>query len=78
MGIEKGEEIQTKGKDNLFSNIIVKNFPNLEKGKDIQVQEVYPVWLTKPSGPEKEHLQIYHNQNTQFTEQRILKAPKEK
>jgi hypothetical protein len=41
MGIEKGEEIQTKGKDNLFSNIIVKNFPNLEKGKDIQVQEAF-------------------------------------
>jgi hypothetical protein len=36
MGIEEGEEIQAKGIDNLFNNIIAENFPNLEKGKDIE------------------------------------------
>jgi hypothetical protein len=35
------EEIQTKGIDNLFNKLIAKNFPNLEKGSDIQVQKVY-------------------------------------
>jgi hypothetical protein len=30
MGVE-GEEIQTKGIDNLFSRIIAENFPNLMK-----------------------------------------------
>jgi hypothetical protein len=40
MGIE-GEEIQTKGIDNLFNKLIAENFPNLEKERDIQVQEAY-------------------------------------
>jgi hypothetical protein len=32
MVTEKGEEIQAKGIDNLFSKIIAENFLNLEKG----------------------------------------------
>jgi hypothetical protein len=40
MGIE-GELIQTKGMDNLFNSIIAEIFPNLEKGRDIQVQETF-------------------------------------
>jgi hypothetical protein len=31
MGVEEGEEIQTKGINNLFNRIIAKNFPNLKK-----------------------------------------------
>jgi hypothetical protein len=30
MGIEEGEEIQTKGTENLFKRIITENFPNLK------------------------------------------------
>jgi hypothetical protein len=41
MGIEEGEEIQTKGIDNVFNNIIAENFPKLEKERDIQVQEAF-------------------------------------
>jgi chromosome segregation ATPase len=41
MGMEEGEEIQTKGTDNLFNKIIPENFPNLEKEKSIQVQLAY-------------------------------------
>jgi hypothetical protein len=41
MGIEEGEEIQTKGIDNLFNKIIVENFPNLKKEWVTQVQEAY-------------------------------------
>jgi hypothetical protein len=29
--VEKGEQIQTKGIDNLFHRIIAENLPNLEK-----------------------------------------------
>jgi chromosome segregation ATPase len=39
MGIEEGEEVQTKGMHNIFYKIITKNFPNLEKTMPIQVQE---------------------------------------
>jgi hypothetical protein len=31
MDVEEGEEIQTKGNDNLFNRIITENFPNLKK-----------------------------------------------
>jgi hypothetical protein len=39
MGIEEGEEIQSKGIDNLFNKIIVKNFPNFKKERNIQIQK---------------------------------------
>jgi hypothetical protein len=41
MGIKEGEEVQTKGIDNLFNKIIAENFPDLEKERVIQVQEAY-------------------------------------
>jgi DNA repair exonuclease SbcCD ATPase subunit len=39
MGIEEGEEVQTKGICNIFNKIITENFPNLEKTMPIQVQK---------------------------------------
>jgi alcohol dehydrogenase class IV len=39
MGIEEGEEVQTKGIHNVFNKIITENFPSLEKTVPIQVQE---------------------------------------
>jgi hypothetical protein len=41
MGIEEGEEIQTKGIENLIHKIIAANLHNLEKEKTIKVQETY-------------------------------------
>jgi hypothetical protein len=41
MGIEKEEEIQTKGINKLFNRITVENFPNLKKERVTQVQEAY-------------------------------------
>jgi hypothetical protein len=38
MGIEEGEEIQTKGINNLFNRIIAENFP---KERVIQVLNTY-------------------------------------
>jgi chromosome segregation ATPase len=40
MGIEEGEEVQSKGMCNIFNKIITENFQNLEKTMPIQVQEV--------------------------------------
>jgi hypothetical protein len=39
MGIEEGEKVQVKGMHNIFNKIITENFPNLEKGFPIQIQE---------------------------------------
>jgi hypothetical protein len=39
MGIEEGEEVQTKGIHSIFNKTIKENFPNLEKVLPIQVQE---------------------------------------
>jgi hypothetical protein len=37
MGIEKGEEVQAKGRENIFNKIITENFPNFEPHVVIQV-----------------------------------------
>jgi hypothetical protein len=39
MGIEEGEEVQTKGICNIFNKIIAENFPSLKKVLPIQVQK---------------------------------------
>jgi hypothetical protein len=39
VGIEEGEEVQTKGIHNIFNKIITQNFQNLEKAMPIQIQE---------------------------------------
>jgi hypothetical protein len=41
MDVEKGEEIQTKGTDNLFNRMIAESFHYLEKERVTQVQEAY-------------------------------------
>lgn len=38
----EGEE-RKKGAENLFEEIMAENFPNLEKEKDIQIQEAQKV-----------------------------------
>jgi hypothetical protein len=40
MGIEEGEEGQTKGICNIFYKIIAENLINLKKGLPIHIQEV--------------------------------------
>jgi hypothetical protein len=41
MGIEEGEEVQTKGICNMFNKIKAINFPHLQKTMPIQVQEAF-------------------------------------
>ena len=41
IGIEEGTEIQTKGMDNLFNEIISENFQNLKNEMENQIQEAY-------------------------------------
>jgi hypothetical protein len=50
MDVEREEEIQTKGTDNLLNSIIVENFPNLKKESPPGVGSLLN---TKPSGPKK-------------------------
>jgi hypothetical protein len=47
MGIEEGEEVQTKGICNIFNKIITENFPNLMKTMPIQVLEASKI-LNRP------------------------------
>jgi hypothetical protein len=58
MGVEEGEETQTKGIGNRFNRITTENFPNLEKEKVILMQGAY---RTQNHRSKKEH---------QYTEQR--------
>jgi hypothetical protein len=53
MGIEDGEEVQTKGIHNIFNKIITENLPNLEKTMSVQVQEAsrHQTDLTKTELP---------------------------
>jgi hypothetical protein len=77
MGIEEGEEIQTKGTDNLFNRIIAENFPNLEKERVTQVQEAYRILNYQDQKRTPTRHIIIKTLSTQNKE-RILKATKEK
>ena len=59
MGITEGEESEQRIK-NLFEEIMTKNFPNLVKGKDTQVQEAQS---PKSDGSKKTQTKIQHNYN---------------
>ena len=41
IGIEEGSEAETKGINHLFREVILKNFPNIEREVDTQAQETY-------------------------------------
>jgi hypothetical protein len=76
MGLEEGNEIQTKGIDNIFNRIITENFPNFEIESHTGIASLQN---TKPSGPKEECSRyiIIKTISTQNKE-RILKAAKEK
>jgi hypothetical protein len=75
-GIEEGDEQQTNDIDNLFKYIIAENFPNIEKGRDIQVQKAYrtPKRTRKRNTPRHIIIKTLNIQN----KERILEAAKEK
>jgi hypothetical protein len=68
MGVEEGEEIQTKGTDNILNRIIAENFSNLKKFSSSRCRKLaeHKTIRTKRDSPSQTH----HNQNTQNTEQR--------
>jgi hypothetical protein len=77
MDVEEGEEIQTKGIDNLFNRIIAEKFPNLKKKRVTQVQEAYRtpnLQDQKRNTPRHIKIKTLRTQN----KERILKAAKEK
>jgi hypothetical protein len=67
IGLEEGEQIQTNSIDDLLNNSSWE-FPQSWE------REGHPdlgsLQNTKPSGPQKIHTQTYHNQKTQYIEQR--------
>ncbi|KAL6065661.1 hypothetical protein STEG23_028022 [Scotinomys teguina] len=65
IGIEKGEEYQLKGTENIFNKIIEENFPNLKKEMLMKVQEAYrtPIDWTSQKDP-----LLHNNQTTKHTE----------
>jgi hypothetical protein len=72
MGIEEGEEVQTKGIHNIFNKIITENFPNTEKTMPIQVQEGYRT----PNRPDQKRTTPRHiiiKTTSTETRERILK-----
>ena len=59
VGVPEGEE-QEREIENLFQQKMKKNFPNLEKEIDIQVQEAQE--NPKEDGPKEEHTKTNHNE----------------
>jgi hypothetical protein len=56
MGIEEGEEVQAKGKCNIFNKIVTENFPNLEKSTPIQMQAAFRT----PKRPDQNTATTWH------------------
>jgi hypothetical protein len=77
IGIEEGEEIQTKDIYNLFNKIITDNFPNLQKVMPIQVQEAFMTPNTLDQNRTSPRHIIIKTRSTENRE-RILKAVREK
>jgi predicted nuclease with TOPRIM domain len=77
MGIEEGEEVQTKGMCNIFNKIITENFPNLEKSMPIQMQETSRT-SNKPDQNRTTPWHIIIKTTNTETQERILKAVREK
>jgi microcompartment protein CcmL/EutN len=77
MGIEEGEEVQEKGRHNIFNKIITENFPNLEKIMPIQVKETFRT----PNRSDQNRTNTRHiiiKTTSTETPERILKAVREK
>jgi chromosome segregation ATPase len=76
MGIEEGEEVQTKQMHNIFNKIITENFPNLEKSMPIQVHDA----SRTPNRPDQNRITPWHIiiKTSTETQERILKSVREK
>ena len=75
--IEKNEDSQLKGPENVFSKIIEENFPNLKKEMVIKVQEAYRTPNKWDQKRKSSCYMIIKTLNAQSKE-RILKAASKK
>ena len=77
IGVPKEEE-KNKGYEKIFEEIIVENFPNMEKEIVNQVQEAQraPCWRINPRRNMPRHIPIKLTKTKH--EERILKAAREK
>jgi hypothetical protein len=57
MGVEEGEEIETKSIGNLFNRIIAENFPNVAKERVTQMRKLteHQIIRTKTETPPDTH-----------------------
>ena len=62
IGLPEGEEEEQKV-ENLFVQIVKKNFPNV--AKEIDFQEVQEAQSPKEDGPKEEHTKAHHNYITE-------------
>jgi hypothetical protein len=56
VGIEKKEDAQFKGPENIFNKIIEENFPNLKKEMPVNIQETYRT----PNSLDQKRISTYH------------------
>lgn len=77
IAIEKNEDSQLKGLENVLNKIIEENFPNLKKEMAIKVQEAYKTPNKWDQKRKSSHHIIIKTLNVQNKE-RILKATREK
>lgn len=62
--MEKGEELQLKGTENVFDHIIEESFPNNKKDITMNLQEAY---RTPNKLDQKQNVPLpYNNQNTKI------------
>ena len=62
IGIPEGE-VQEKGIETLFEKIMTENFPNLERGKDMQIQEADG---PNQNEPKEVYSKTYQNRNGKY------------
>jgi hypothetical protein len=77
MGTEEGEEVQTKGRCNIFNKIIIDKFPNLEKVLPIQIQKASRI----PNRLDQNKISSWHiiiKTTSTENRERILKAVRKK
>jgi hypothetical protein len=75
LGIEKGEEVQATGLENIFDKLIAEKFTNVEKEMIIQVQEVFRT----TNRPKNNLSEGYYSETLNMQKkEKVLKAAREK
>jgi shikimate kinase len=77
IGVDENEDFQLKGPANIFNKIIKENFPNLNKERPMDIQEVYRT-RNRLYQKRNSSLHIIIRTTNALNKDRILKAVREK